>query len=62
MGRKREWHDPYCPQARMWRDDAVEWWEGCQTDFDCRCALIAVVREDQTERDYTTMEQERCCS
>jgi hypothetical protein len=45
----------------MWRDDAVQWWDGCQTDFDCHCALIAVVREDQTEQDSITAEQERCC-
>jgi hypothetical protein len=46
MARRKE-HDRYCPQAKWNRDDAIEWWDGCQTDFDCRCDLIAQVRADE---------------
>ena len=46
MARRKE-HDRYCPQAKWSRDDAIEWWDGCQTDFDCRCDLIAQIRADE---------------
>ena len=48
MARRKE-HDRYCPQAKWSRDDHIEWWDGCQTDFDCRCDLIALVRADTRE-------------
>jgi hypothetical protein len=43
-------HDPYCPHDKWVRDDAIEWWDGCQKDFDCRCEIIAKVRADEREQ------------
>lgn len=34
-------HDPFCPQAQMYQDNAVAWWKECQ------CDLINTVRRDQ---------------
>ena len=52
MARRKE-HDRYCPQAKWSRDDHIEWWDGCQTDFDCRCDLIALVRADEQAKSLT---------
>jgi len=44
-------HDPFCPQAQMYQDNAVSWWDSeCQEDFDCRCDLIAKIRGDELRR------------
>ena len=41
-------HDILCPQSQMYQDNAVPWWGcECQQDFDCRCELIAKVRDDE---------------